>query len=401
MTQEKIFISHRSVDKDIADMLLDFFIATGLPKDLVFCSSLPGNDVKHKISKEIKHALVDSCISIVILSDDYYQSAYCLNEAGVIWFRDTPVIIVAMPEITPPKMIGFLNDEYKLRYLENENDIAAIYDQIASIFAVSQTSATSLTYAINKLKSRYVQYIEKRASTTLQSTIQTVQIKDNYDEVTTDDEQIILYYMLTKKVRKVTNTDVEKWLTENEIYNVNIANAFDLLSAAGWGTSAPGENQISFELEISHFRKLSIAPNEITNPLKEAVIQHRRLSKDWFVAMWDTGQFDDSDLLFISYIRDENVFSYGDRWMADGQVESIKSWASKHNLETPLPADYSRCLGKFIENNFVFESSWTSYGNPREYSLHKSLKTYLLSEDFPYTLELKENKEKYHFELPF
>lgn len=52
-----IFISHRSTDKMIADMLVDFFLGTGIPKDKVFCSSLPGNDINEKISVEVKNAL--------------------------------------------------------------------------------------------------------------------------------------------------------------------------------------------------------------------------------------------------------------------------------------------------------------------------------------------------------
>ena len=85
-TRNTIFISHRSTDKFIADMLLDFFTGTGIPKETVFCSSLPGNDVNERISKEIKSALKSSAVNISILSHDYYQSAYCLNEAGILWY---------------------------------------------------------------------------------------------------------------------------------------------------------------------------------------------------------------------------------------------------------------------------------------------------------------------------
>ena len=116
MIDKRIFISHRSIDKEVADLLLDFFTTTGLPKDIVFCSSLPGNDVKLNISSEIKQAISDSGANIVILSNEYYMSAYCLNEAGIVWFRDTPVIVIAMPEISPSDMLGFLDDNHKLRH---------------------------------------------------------------------------------------------------------------------------------------------------------------------------------------------------------------------------------------------------------------------------------------------
>ena len=121
-----IFISHRSTDKDVADMLVDFFSGTGIPRESVFCSSLPGNDVKEKISDEVKKALKTSAVNIAILSQDYYQSAYCLNEAGVLWYEDTPVIPIALPEINYENMYGFLNNEYKLRRLDCDTDISYI-----------------------------------------------------------------------------------------------------------------------------------------------------------------------------------------------------------------------------------------------------------------------------------
>ena len=62
-----IFISHRSTDKDIADMLVDFFVGTGIPKEAVFCSSLPGNDINEKIAGEVKAALKNSAVNIAIL----------------------------------------------------------------------------------------------------------------------------------------------------------------------------------------------------------------------------------------------------------------------------------------------------------------------------------------------
>lgn len=65
ITQEKensiIFISHRSTDKAIADMLVDFFVGTGIPKRSVFCSSLPGNNINERISDEVKAALKKQC----------------------------------------------------------------------------------------------------------------------------------------------------------------------------------------------------------------------------------------------------------------------------------------------------------------------------------------------------
>ena len=46
--RETIFISHRRSDEQVAEMIKDFLVATGIPNSYVFCSSLPGNDVNEK-----------------------------------------------------------------------------------------------------------------------------------------------------------------------------------------------------------------------------------------------------------------------------------------------------------------------------------------------------------------
>lgn len=150
-----IFISHRSTDKVIANMIVDFFTGTGIPRDKVFCSSLPGNDINEKISAEVKTALKCSVVNIAILSHDYYQSAYCLNEAGVLWYEDVPVIPIALPEISSNNMFGFLNSEYKLRRLDSDTDISYIYDTVSEAVSAPRTKVGIITQENNKLRTRY------------------------------------------------------------------------------------------------------------------------------------------------------------------------------------------------------------------------------------------------------
>lgn len=148
-----IFISHRSTDKEIADMILDFLIGTEIPRGYVFCSSLPGNDVKEIISEEIRTAMNSSVINIAILSRDYFLSTYCLNEAGVMWFCcEKPVVPVALPEISSENMSGFLSNNYKIRRLDCEADISHLYDTVQAAVSAQKCSASVLTAAISKQK---------------------------------------------------------------------------------------------------------------------------------------------------------------------------------------------------------------------------------------------------------
>ncbi len=384
-----IFISHRETDKEVADMLVDFFASTGIPKDKVFCSSLPGNKVHKKISEEVKEALKNSIIDIVILSSNYYQSAYCLNEAGIIWYKDKNIIPIALPEIDESNMYGFLNNDYILRRLDSDTDISFIYDDVRKTMSISQIDATPFVNEINKLKGKYNDLLKTR-----EITIPTEDEIHNYytSDLTTDDERIVLYYILEKNIRKITKNKVEDWLQENEIYDIDVDNAFDLLSSIGNGEVENG----TLKFGIEAFRSYSSNSNSIMIELKEYVDNHKKLSVCQFEKLWNAGAINDVLKLFVAYIVEEQVCDFGFNWKAEEQIENIKNWEIKNSLDSTLSDNYNKCLRFLIQNKLVYESDWTNYGNPRMYSLCVSLEKFLLKCPKEYIKELNDIKNTFH-----
>lgn len=399
VTQEKddkmkhtVFVSHRSSDKAIADMLVDFFAGTGIPKDSIFCSSLPGNDVNEKIPVEVKAALNTSLVNIAILSYAYYQSAYCLNEAGIIWFQDgVPAIPIALPEINSNNMYGFLSNEYKLRRLDCETDVSYVYDAVREAVSAHQSKASVIMHETQKLKDRYSNHLEAREKYV------TVTPSPDDANITTDDERIILFYILTKNVRKVSKSSMIAWLRENEVYDVNVDNAFDLLSSFGGGSY----DADTLELGVEVFRNFSANSETVLPKLKTYVEKHSKSAAETFKRLWADNALDTTIGLFIAYIVDERMSSFGDRWMANEQIEHIKQWESKNTLNSSLSGNYGSCLEFFKQHDLVYESSWTSYGNPRKYTLCKSLQDLLYNHAEPYAEELQKYKQADCCEFPF
>ncbi len=390
-----IFISHRSTEKSIADMLVDFLSAVGFPRDIIFCSSLPGNDINEKISTEVRDVLKVSKINIVILSKGYYESAYCLNEAGVLWFRDdVPVIPIALPEINSTNMYGFLNNEYKLRRLDVDTDVSYIYDAMKGKVTPSDVKLSVISSEIQKLKDRYQTFLNLRKE---QPSPIKDSSKDFVNEITTDDEKIVLYYILQKKIRKISKSDVSNWLNENEIHNVNIDNAFDLLSCFVGGILSND----TLEFSVEAFRKYSAKSAEIIGQLEICINEHTNLATVYFAKIWDDNLFDYKCKLFMAYIIDEKVSSFGARWMADGEIDNIKKWEDKYSLDSELSRNYVSCLELFVQNDFVYESDWTSYGNPRGYTLYPSLKNLLFNSPTKYIEEINKVKNEHYYDLPF
>ena len=389
-----IFISHRTVDGPVADMLRDYLVGAGIPNEYVFCSSLPGNDVKHIISREVKEKIAFSTINIAILSKDYYESAYCVNEAGIIWLHDqTPAIIIGLPEVTPSNMQGFLNNDYKLRRLDNATDISEIYDTVQKAVHANQVSFSVITAASQKLIQRYADHLSKRVITASPAVPASVPIND----ITTDDERVILYYILTKKVRRVRKSDIYEWMTQNEVYNINVDNALDLLASLGAGRYENG----TLEMDINVFRKYTASADNIRLALEPTVEKYKILSKDRFTEMWDAGVFTDADKLFIAYIIQFCVVKLGDGWQTEGQVKQIQQWEEKFWLDETLSSSYSACLNLFAENRLIYESAWTDHGNVKEHTLCPSLKSILFDTNFPHWNELESVMEAHNNQLPF
>ena len=388
-----IFISHRSTDKAIADMLTDFFSGTGIPRDAIFCSSLPGNDINERISGEVKVALQNSTVNIAILSQDYYQSAYCLNEAGILWYQDNvPAIPIALPEINSNNMYGFLNHEYKLRRLDSDTDISYIYDVVNEAISAPHTKVSVITFENQKLRERYADFLRTRKEPQL-STIPTF----TASQITTDDERIVLYYILKKNVRKVSKETITNWLHKSEIYDVNIDNAFDLLTSFGGGAVIND----TLEFGIGTFREYSANSATMLTELSECVNRHIKIAADTFKDLWASNTWNPIMGLFVAYIVDEGMYSFGSRWMADAQIEDIKQWESKNSLDSMLSNNYGKCLEVFIQNDLVYESNWTSYGNPKEYTLCPSLQKFLLTSPSEFAETLRKIKDAHYCEIPF
>lgn len=162
--RDSIFISHRTTDATVAEMIKDFLVSTGIPNNKIFCSSLPGNDVGEKISPEVKDHLKKATINILILSNDYYKSAYCLNEAGIAWYLDEALVVpIGLPEINENNMVGFINSDYKLRRLDEDGDIAYLFDQANErLNDLTYVTHSVITQETKKLKEKYAKYLEGR-----------------------------------------------------------------------------------------------------------------------------------------------------------------------------------------------------------------------------------------------
>lgn len=103
MKSKPIFISHAAADKAIADEVVDLLntaMQINVTED-VFCSSVygcnipPGVDFKRFIKEQIQTPK----IVILLVSEQYLASAFCLAEAGASWAMSHRAIPLVVPPI--------------------------------------------------------------------------------------------------------------------------------------------------------------------------------------------------------------------------------------------------------------------------------------------------------------
>lgn len=228
---------------------------------------------------------------------------------------------------------------------------------------------------------------EKRAEDALHKGLQS-DGADASAEYLTDDEKIVLYYLLSKEQVAVSKGVFSQWCIDAEIYDVNYDNARLLLPTV--------EDKSEIQLEVAKFRDLLRQKDKKLLEYNAAVENHKRLSSYTIRGMWD--RFSPAEQLLIAYSKDTNSRSLGDRWKAQGEIEAIQHWQRENGLDEELSSGYGDALYSLIENEVLYPTDWTSYGNAREYSYHKSAWDFIRSGSLDNEIKIAKTK---HLNLQF
>lgn len=134
MKSKQIFISHAAADKKIADEVVDLLntaMQINVTED-VFCSSVygcnipPGADFKRFIKEQIQTPQ----IVLLLVSEQYLASAFCLAEAGASWAMSHKVIPLVVPPVKFSDLKAVLEGTQAGRINDPKfwNDIVEIFE---------------------------------------------------------------------------------------------------------------------------------------------------------------------------------------------------------------------------------------------------------------------------------
>lgn len=134
-----IFISHAATDKAIADRVVDLLnTAMGIDvQNAVFCTSLeglkipPGKDFKDFVKDQIQ----EPQIVVLLISQNYLASQFCLAELGASWAMSHRIIPFLIPPVTFDDMKAVLTGVHALRIEDaaDWNEAFAVFREILKI----------------------------------------------------------------------------------------------------------------------------------------------------------------------------------------------------------------------------------------------------------------------------
>jgi hypothetical protein len=127
----RIFISHASVDKPLADLLRDTLILGGVSENVIFYSSdrATGIPTGEDVREHIRKVLGESGLVIELISSKFLQRPICLMELGGAWALNKPTYPILIPPLGRRKAINQLG-EVRMGILNSESDVDEIFDEL-------------------------------------------------------------------------------------------------------------------------------------------------------------------------------------------------------------------------------------------------------------------------------
>ena len=141
MKSKKIFVSHAVKDKALADALVDLLeTGTAVSSNDIFCSSLEGlgipsgKDFITYIQNQIHHP--DAVI--LILSENYFASQFCLCELGAAWAMSHNAFPLLVPPLKYADVKGVLLST-QLDKIDSDSDLDRFHENLNAKLALTST----------------------------------------------------------------------------------------------------------------------------------------------------------------------------------------------------------------------------------------------------------------------
>ncbi len=156
--KKNIFISHSSENKEIAEQLCAFITRLGVKESKIFCSSIIGQGVNNgeKLNDAISYSINKSKVILYIISRDFIESSYCMEELGVGWYlsqlKKASCFYLILPDIDLSDLKGFVNskiDKFSFVDKSHSGDLGLFAENLCEILKIRLPKHSVLVNAEN------------------------------------------------------------------------------------------------------------------------------------------------------------------------------------------------------------------------------------------------------------
>ena len=135
---ESLFISHAVKDKPLVDAFIELLEGgIGINKNAIFCSSSEGQGIPtgEDFAPYMRTRLQNAALVIALVSENYYDSPFCLCETGGTWYGEKPFVPILTPPFGYSDLRGALYGKQVILF-DSSKGLNEMYDKVRETLGV-------------------------------------------------------------------------------------------------------------------------------------------------------------------------------------------------------------------------------------------------------------------------
>ncbi len=211
-SQQKVFISHASVDKPLADVLVDL-LQTGMDvgQSQIFCSSLDGLGIPSglKFVDYIRDKLKDTACAIFLLTPHFLLSRFCWGELGAAWVIDKTIYPVLFSPLEHKDVRDILTG-VQLADFDSKGNLDDLKDSITKRLEI--TTATTAHWNVKRNEfiekvTLIIPKLPKPESVSIEKYVSLVNdFKEAQELIKKHDQEVSRLNLVIEKLKEVKDT---------------------------------------------------------------------------------------------------------------------------------------------------------------------------------------------------
>lgn len=225
-TSKNIFISHSSENREIAEHLCALLSNLGVNDDRVFCSSRIGQGVANgeKLNNAIAKAISKSSLILYLISRDFLDSSYCMEELGVGWYLDirgkATCFFLILPDIELSELKGFINSKInKFQFIDknHKDELSLLIENLCDDLGLRRVKHSSMlnvenmfNSAIDKLLDDLTMRKKEKEENEKKQQKRIYELEDAIDEYREENRRLSSTLEMRDRTNKELNEQIER-----------------------------------------------------------------------------------------------------------------------------------------------------------------------------------------------